>query len=509
MNADSTRNCRSSSANINRSSKRQRLDMSTSSVNFTMHDTRSQNQMELRYKNEIKVLRNRLSHTEAAAMQQRTIRKQIEELCEKEKNILGMQIQLEKETVEHLRGDLESAVLRVQEARDAQAAAEAELFRVQTALEEQIAELLIENTRLKEERIQSNSTHTSILSKSNGTYEVDDAEESNLMKINGILHDDSESREGSNSGTPRGRVLKVVVQRLSSKARVYETEGKTHNSKTETSAAQESPNDDGKSPKPVNMLKSKTQKAITTSRKSSFRKVSEPSEVTSSINKNKTPSNQESRKPKSRRHSVPKKNNSSKIKSQGVGGVRRRRTLSRASEEYDPLDTTLEDDLKDLPTDEYESAQDTVHVNSSGVHLSNGADVVHPNNDDPEPNADAEKSRDNSHYKSNGTPDRELSSDGIRIHGRKNYFVKTSSHRYHEIDWDQEFSHRPLHGFFCKKCMFRCSKRERMRDHVWNTHYEGSFLCCHCNPHFPLLWRDSAVRHMEKKHPELNTFKNE
>lgn len=58
------------------------------------------------------------------------IRRQMEEVFEKEKGILEMQVKQDKQTVKQLEVRLDIARRTIQESRDAQAAAEKELFQV-------------------------------------------------------------------------------------------------------------------------------------------------------------------------------------------------------------------------------------------------------------------------------------------------------------------------------------------------------------------------------------------
>lgn len=76
-------------------------------------------------------LKTRLSHQEAAVQQLHKIRRQMEEVFEKEKSSLEMQAEQDKQTIKQLEVRLDISSRRVQDARDAQIAAEKELFQVQ------------------------------------------------------------------------------------------------------------------------------------------------------------------------------------------------------------------------------------------------------------------------------------------------------------------------------------------------------------------------------------------
>lgn len=71
-----------------------------------------------------------MSHQEAAVQQLHKIRRQMEEVFEKEKSSLEMQMEQEKQTVKQLEVRLDVARRKIQESRDAQTTAEKELFQV-------------------------------------------------------------------------------------------------------------------------------------------------------------------------------------------------------------------------------------------------------------------------------------------------------------------------------------------------------------------------------------------
>lgn len=75
-------------------------------------------------------LRTRLSHQETTIQQLHNIRKQIEEIFQKEKNMLEMQAALDKQTIKQLELRVESARNVAQEARDSQSSVENEMFQV-------------------------------------------------------------------------------------------------------------------------------------------------------------------------------------------------------------------------------------------------------------------------------------------------------------------------------------------------------------------------------------------
>lgn len=134
----------------NISPKRPRLDDSNnSSLNRTESDVAPGSPWEWRrLKGEVVSLKTRLSHQEAAVQQLHKIRRQMEEVFEKEKSVLEMQVEQDKQTIKQLEVRLDMSRKTVQEAREAQAAAEKELFQVKTSLEQKTMSLLNENAKL-------------------------------------------------------------------------------------------------------------------------------------------------------------------------------------------------------------------------------------------------------------------------------------------------------------------------------------------------------------------------
>lgn len=136
----------------NVSPKRPRLDeSSTSNSTFNKSENESVPGSPWewrRLKGEVVSLKTRLSHQEAAVQQLHKIRRQMEEVFEKEKNLLEMQVDQEKQTIKQLEVRLDVARRTIQEAREAQAIAEKELFQVKVNLEQKTVMLLNENAKL-------------------------------------------------------------------------------------------------------------------------------------------------------------------------------------------------------------------------------------------------------------------------------------------------------------------------------------------------------------------------
>nr|XP_050858169.1 mitotic spindle assembly checkpoint protein MAD1-like isoform X2 [Vespula vulgaris]XP_050858170.1 mitotic spindle assembly checkpoint protein MAD1-like isoform X2 [Vespula vulgaris] len=137
------------------SPKRQKLDdtaASNSISNKSDNDPMPGSPWEWRrLKGEVVSLKTRLSHQEAAVQQLHKIRRQMEEVFEKEKSLLEMQVEQEKQTIKQLEVRLDVARRTIQEAREAQAVSEKELFQVKVNLEQKTVTLLNENAKLLED----------------------------------------------------------------------------------------------------------------------------------------------------------------------------------------------------------------------------------------------------------------------------------------------------------------------------------------------------------------------
>ncbi|XP_047357398.1 mitotic spindle assembly checkpoint protein MAD1 isoform X1 [Vespa velutina] len=135
------------------SPKRQKLDDTANPVipNKSENDPVPGSSWEWRrLKGEVVSLKTRLSHQEAAVQQLHKIRRQMEEVFEKEKSLLEMQVEQEKQTIKQLEVRLDVARRTIQEAREAQAVSEKELFQVKVNLEQKTVTLLNENAKLLE-----------------------------------------------------------------------------------------------------------------------------------------------------------------------------------------------------------------------------------------------------------------------------------------------------------------------------------------------------------------------
>ncbi|XP_015114240.1 nucleolar transcription factor 1-B [Diachasma alloeum] len=564
MNGDSFQSSGSPSpASLERPAKRQRLEASTSSSfntsgNVSMH----QAEPESRYMRELTALRKRLSETEAAAAQQHTIRKQIEELCEHEKNILEMKLQMEKETKIQLQEDLERAMQQANEAREAQAAAEAELFRVQTALEQRIALLLIENAGLKEDTIHSNSARTAVSSpqkSDEGTREEDNAEGDELSRFDETMQKDSVPKEELNFSTVKIRKVSVVIQRFDSagkpetKAKHVKqleaaassargTGGKKSHPKKKTATMKKQFGGEENNESTEAVLEEEADRTFIKPRRSKSRKSVTTSEALKAISRT-----QKSEKLMSEGDVIQEKRNPSKRKSQNVKNIIPRKTRStlmesgvsedkrsgqddgeeasfEASKEYLPSsESSVERDPLASTTDDEDPSQAMDNSEASVSELSTEQDASISNNDENDPEASGEKAfpdshhdnddceaespEDDSHLESAETEDENLSlneTDDLRVAVGKQYFVLSSSRQFHELDWTEEYSRKSMNEWSCKKCSIVAMRKERIQDHVWSGHYGGNFSCPYCiHKSSSLKFRSSFLSHMQRVHPHL------
>ncbi|KAK0172583.1 hypothetical protein PV328_005884 [Microctonus aethiopoides] len=134
-----------------------------------------------RLKGEIISLRTRLSHQETTIQQLHNIRKQIEEIFQKEKNMLEMQAALDKQTIKQLELRVESARNVAQEARDSQSSVENEMFQMKAKLEQKIVALLEENVKLTEHTKYANVNDNVPCPNINNQNEISEVQE-NLEK---------------------------------------------------------------------------------------------------------------------------------------------------------------------------------------------------------------------------------------------------------------------------------------------------------------------------------------
>ncbi|XP_078045428.1 mitotic arrest-deficient 1 [Augochlora pura] len=182
-----------------------------------------------RLRGEVLSLKTRLSHQESAVQQLHKIRRQMEEVFEKEKGILEMQVEQEKQTIKQLEVRLDIARRTNQESRDAQAAAEKELFQVKTNLEQKVIALMNENAKLKDEFNQSSSQETSTVLKevnenSDSQYKLD-ASQARISQLEEKLKEYQTKQQELELQNVELQSLKIKNEKLESEKALWE-EGK-------------------------------------------------------------------------------------------------------------------------------------------------------------------------------------------------------------------------------------------------------------------------------------------
>ncbi|XP_032666552.1 mitotic spindle assembly checkpoint protein MAD1 isoform X2 [Odontomachus brunneus] len=145
------------------SPKRSKLEESDTSVaNKSQSDSVPGSPWEWRrLKGEVVSLRTRLSHQEANVQQLHKIRRQLEEMFEKEKGLLEIQTQQDKQTIQQLEVRLDIARRTIQDVKEAKTVGEKEWCQVRANLEQKVTSLLNENAKLTEELRNPNAKEVS------------------------------------------------------------------------------------------------------------------------------------------------------------------------------------------------------------------------------------------------------------------------------------------------------------------------------------------------------------
>ncbi|XP_066589781.1 mitotic spindle assembly checkpoint protein MAD1-like [Prorops nasuta] len=169
------------SSDVTHACKRQRVDESNNSLNTSDNETSATPWEWKRLKAEVVSLKTRLSAQEATVQQLHTIRRQMEEVFQKEKSFLEMQVQQEKQMIKQLEVRLDHARQNVQEAQKAQALAERQLMTSQQTKgnwDQKTVLLLNENAKLLEDL-----KHTSMQESIHRPKESSEASENNHAQL--------------------------------------------------------------------------------------------------------------------------------------------------------------------------------------------------------------------------------------------------------------------------------------------------------------------------------------
>ncbi|XP_050596079.1 mitotic spindle assembly checkpoint protein MAD1 isoform X4 [Bombus affinis] len=183
-----------------------------------------------RLKGQVVSLKTRLSHQEAAVQQLHKIRRQMEEVFEKEKGILEMQVEQDKQTIKQLEVRLDISRRTIQDASEARASIEKELFQVKTNLEQKIMSLMNENAKLLEDHKHAPVQESKIVTKdSTDVSETQlklDAAQRRITQLEGKLKEYQTKQQELELQNVELQSMKIKVERLESERALWE-EGKT------------------------------------------------------------------------------------------------------------------------------------------------------------------------------------------------------------------------------------------------------------------------------------------
>ncbi|XP_058810702.1 mitotic spindle assembly checkpoint protein MAD1 [Phymastichus coffea] len=119
-----------------------------------------------RMKGEVITLKATIAHQDSTIKQLHKVRKEIEEICRKEKKLLEIQIEQDKSTIKQLELRVDIGRKTVQEAKTAQAHAERDLIQMKSKMEQKVLALVDDNNKLTEQLRQlikqENKTETSV-----------------------------------------------------------------------------------------------------------------------------------------------------------------------------------------------------------------------------------------------------------------------------------------------------------------------------------------------------------
>ncbi|KAG7187922.1 hypothetical protein KM043_013886 [Ampulex compressa] len=205
------------------SPKRLRLDQSSSS-NSSRNDGVPGSPWEWRrMKGEIVSLRTRLSHQEAAVQQLHQIRRQMEEIFEKEKSLLELQVQQDKQTIKQLELRLDVARRNIQETREAQATAEKELSQLKSTMEQKpLPTPTVEETKSEDIKKHPQLEHTASLIIPPEISLKMEAAESRAEQLEERLRKQQDTQQHFEMRTAEVQSLKVKINRLESERALWE-----------------------------------------------------------------------------------------------------------------------------------------------------------------------------------------------------------------------------------------------------------------------------------------------
>ncbi|XP_046747648.1 mitotic spindle assembly checkpoint protein MAD1 [Diprion similis] len=207
-----------------RTPKRPRLDETNTSLNRSSLDGVPGSPWEWRrLRGEVISLRTRLSHQEATVDQLHGVRRQMEQVFDKEKKLFEMQAEQDKQSIKLLEARLDMARRTIQEAKEAQANAEKEAAQVKMKLDQKTLALMNDNTRLQDETRQANNQHQQQFKTSDCNEDVTEKTLKLEAAENRILQLEESLRE-ARSGQQKSELLELEVQNLKMKIEKLESE---------------------------------------------------------------------------------------------------------------------------------------------------------------------------------------------------------------------------------------------------------------------------------------------
>ncbi|XP_014207576.1 mitotic spindle assembly checkpoint protein MAD1 [Copidosoma floridanum] len=156
---ESSRSCRSpftgldTEDNVNETPKRQKVDNSCDGLSVASDvDSIPCSPWEIRrMKGEVIALKTKVSHLEDTIEHLHKVRREVEEVCHKEKRLLEIEIARDKDTIKQLELRLDFSRKSAQEAKVAHAHAEKNLSEMKMKMEKKILTLIEDNSKLSEE----------------------------------------------------------------------------------------------------------------------------------------------------------------------------------------------------------------------------------------------------------------------------------------------------------------------------------------------------------------------
>lgn len=184
-----------------------------------------------RLKAEMISLKARLSHQETTVEQLHKLRREMEEVFDKEKHILEMQIDQDKQTINQLELRIDVGRRNLQEARESQATAEKNLLQVKSRLEHEIVALQEENTDLMRELREITEKESSLSPASKDDEDMSelqlrlDMAETRIIELEEKVKESTASEQESELQKVEIQNLKNKIERLESERALWE-EGK-------------------------------------------------------------------------------------------------------------------------------------------------------------------------------------------------------------------------------------------------------------------------------------------